>query len=417
MDKIIIKGGHRLSGTVSASGSKNAGLPLMAASLLAGGVYNFTNVPDINDIQTMAGLLRIMGAEVAFQDHIMQIDTTHCSSFEAPYELVKTMRASIYVLGPLLARFGKARVSFPGGCALGARPIDLHLKGFQKLGAKIDIEHGYISACAKELHGNEIIFEKKSVGATANILMAAVLAEGTTTIQNASLEPEIVSLEKFLIKMGANIEGVGTDSITVHGSSSLNPADESLIPDRIEVATLLLAGAITRGRVTVNSCQPEHLGIVIEKLREIGFKCEIDANTITITDQSKKNPIEISTNPYPGFPTDLHPPFTALLCTIKGKSFIDENIFSDRFMYISELQRLGADVILRGNRIVINGGKKLTGAPVMMSDIRAGAALILAALAARGESSISRVYHLDRGYENLEKKLAALGADITRITE
>jgi UDP-N-acetylglucosamine 1-carboxyvinyltransferase len=416
MDKIIIKGGRRLSGIVSANGSKNAGLPLMAASLLSGGIYRFTNVPNIKDIQTMAELLRVLGAKVTFEDHIMQIDTTQCSSFVAPYELVKTMRASVYVLGPLLARFGTARVSFPGGCALGARPVDLHIKGLQKLGAKINIEHGYINACAKKLLGSEIIFEKKSVGATANILMSAVLAEGTTTIQNASLEPEIVALEKFLIKMGANIEGVGTDSLTINGVPSLNPADESLIPDRIEVATLLLAGAITRGKVTVTSCEPEHIGIVIEKLREIGFKCEIGGNTITITDQGKKSPIEISTNPYPGFPTDLHPPFTALLCSIKGKSFIEENIFSDRFMYISELQRLGADVILRGNRIVINGGNALTGAPIMMSDIRAGASLILAALAATGESEISRVYHLDRGYENLEQKLASLGADITRIT-
>lgn len=416
MDKIIIKGGRRLSGIVSANGSKNAGLPLMAASLLSGGIYRFTNVPNIKDIQTMAELLRVLGAKVTFEDHIMQIDTTQCSSFVAPYELVKTMRASVYVLGPLLARFGTARVSFPGGCALGARPVDLHIKGLQKLGAKINIEHGYINACAKKLLGSEIIFEKKSVGATANILMSAVLAEGTTTIQNASLEPEIVALEKFLIKMGANIEGVGTDSLTINGVPSLNPANESLIPDRIEVATLLLAGAITRGKVTVTSCEPEHIGIVIEKLREIGFKCEIGGNTITITDQGKKSPIEISTNPYPGFPTDLHPPFTALLCSIKGKSFIEENIFSDRFMYISELQRLGADVILRGNRIVINGGNALTGAPIMMSDIRAGASLILAALAATGESEISRVYHLDRGYENLEQKLASLGADITRIT-
>jgi UDP-N-acetylglucosamine 1-carboxyvinyltransferase len=415
MDKIIIKGERRLSGVVSATGSKNAGLPLMAASLLSGGKYSFTNVPNIKDIQTMAELLRMLGAKVTFEDHIMQIDTTQCSSFEAPYELVKTMRASIYVLGPLLARFGKARVSFPGGCALGARPIDLHIKGFQKLGAKIDIEHGYINAWAKKLRGNEIIFEKKSVGATANILMAAVLAEGTTTIQNTALEPEVVALEKFLVKMGADIKGIGTDCLTINGVSSLHPADESLIPDRIETATLLLAGAITRGNVTVESCQPDHLGIVIEKLREIGFKCEIDGDRITITNQGKKSPIEISTNPYPGFPTDLHPPFAALLCTINGKSFIDENIFSDRFMYLSELQRLGADVILRGNRIVIDGGKKLTGAPLMVSDIRAGASLILAALAAKGESTISRVYHLDRGYEDLKQKLASLGADITRV--
>lgn len=416
MDKFIVRGEKKLKGIISVSGSKNAGLPIMAASLLAGGHYILKNVPDILDIRTMAKLLRILGAKVEFENHELKINTESCSYYEAPYDLVKTMRASIYVLGPLLAKFGKAKVSFPGGCALGARPINLHLEGLQKLGANIEIEHGYINARTKKFQGSEIIFEKKSVGATANIIMASVLAEGTTILRNTSCEPEINALANFLNKMGAEIEGLGTDCLTISGVKNLHPADVTLIPDRIETGTLLLAGAITKGNINVRNCCPMDLGIVLEKLKEIGFSIETENDSIKISGKAK-NPIEISTNPYPAFPTDLQAPFAALLSTVKGISIIDENIFSDRFMYISELQRLGADIKLDKNRIVIHGGNKLTGAPLMASDIRATAALVIAALASEGKTEISRVYHLDRGYERLENKLAQLGADIERVED
>ena len=417
MYKFKIRGkAKKLKGITSVSGSKNAGLPIMAATLLAAGNYTINNVPNIIDIRTMAELLSILGSKVEFKNHELKIHTDSCICYEAPYDLVKRMRASIYVLGPLVARCGKARVSFPGGCALGARPINLHLEGLQKLGTNIEIEHGYINAEAKKLHGNEIIFEQRSVGATANILMASVLADGTTIIRNAACEPEINALADFLIKMGAKIEGVGTDCLTVNGGQNLHPADVSLIPDRIETGTLLLAAAITKGEITVKNCCPSDLGIVLEKLREIGFSVNVNNDSITISGKGK-NPIEISTNPYPAFPTDLQAPFASLLSTIKGKSIIDENIFSDRFMYISELQRLGADIKLDKNRIVIHGGNQLTGAPLMASDIRAAAALVIAALASEGETEISRVYHLDRGYERLENKLAQLGADIKRVED
>jgi len=417
MYKFKIRGNaKKLKGIISISGSKNAGLPIMAATLLAAGNYTINNVPDIIDIRTMAELLSILGSKVEFKNHELKIHTDGSICYEAPYDLVKRMRASIYVLGPLVARYGKARVSFPGGCALGARPINLHLEGLQKLGTNIEIEHGYINADAKKMHGNEIIFEKKSVGATVNILMASVLADGTTIIRNAACEPEINALADFLIEMGAKIEGIGTDCLTVNGVQNLHPADVSLIPDRIETGTLLLASAITKGEITVKNCCPSDLSIVLEKLREIGFSVNVNNDTITISGKGK-NPIEISTNPYPAFPTDLQAPFAALLSTIKGKSIIDENIFSDRFMYISELQRLGADIKLDKNRIIIHGGNQLTGAPLMASDIRAAAALVIAALASEGETEISRVYHLDRGYEKLENKLAWLGADIKRVED
>ncbi|MBC8383683.1 MAG: UDP-N-acetylglucosamine 1-carboxyvinyltransferase [Candidatus Cloacimonetes bacterium] len=400
---------------MAANGSKNAGLPILAATLLADGEYHIKNIPDLSDIRTMIKLLRTIGTEAEFTDHELRINTKKIKNHEAPYELVKIMRASIYALGPLLARCGQAKVSFPGGCALGARPIDYHLEALHKLGATIQIKHGYIHAKTKGLVGSEIFFENKTVGATANVLMAAVLAEGTTVIENAACEPEISNLAEFLIKMGAHIEGHGTEIITVHGVKELHPTDYSLIPDRIEVGTLLIAGAITNGKITVTNCVPKHSGIVLNKLRDIGFIVETQNDSITIYNKGKNKPIEISTNPYPAFPTDLQPLFTALLSTIDGKSIINENIFSDRFMYISELQRLGADIKLSGSRISIDGGNKLSGAQVMAPDIRAAAALVIAALAAEGETRISRVYHLDRGYEHLENKLASLGADIERI--
>ena len=415
MDEILVRGGRKLTGTIAANGSKNAGLPILAATLLADGEYHIKNIPDLSDIRTMIKLLRTIGTEAEFTDHELRINTKKIKNHEAPYELVKIMRASIYALGPLLARCGQAKVSFPGGCALGARPIDYHLEALHKLDVTIQIKHGYIYAKTKGLKGSEIFFENKTVGATANVLMAAVLAEGTTVIENAACEPEISNLAEFLIKMGAHIEGHGTEIITVHGVKELHPTDYSLIPDRIEVGTLLIAGAITNGKITVTNCVPKHSGIVLNKLRDIGFIVETQNDSITIYNKGKNKPIEISTNPYPAFPTDLQPLFTALLSTIDGKSIINENIFSDRFMYISELQRLGADIKLSGSRISIDGGNKLSGAQVMAPDIRAAAALVIAALAAEGETRISRVYHLDRGYEHLENKLASLGADIERI--
>ncbi|MBN2017369.1 MAG: UDP-N-acetylglucosamine 1-carboxyvinyltransferase, partial [Candidatus Cloacimonetes bacterium] len=405
MDEILVRGGRKLSGTVRANGSKNAGLPILAATLLADGEYHITNVPNLADIRTMVKLLQTISTQAEFTDHELHIITKDKKNHEAPYELVKTMRASIYALGPLLARCGEAKVSFPGGCALGARPIDYHLEALHKLGVSIQIKHGYIYARSKGLTGAQIYFENKTVGATANVLMAAVLAEGKTVIQNAACEPEISSLANFLNKMGAQIEGHGAEMITVHGVKELHPVDFTLIPDRIEVGTLLVAGAITNGRITVTNCMPEHSGIVLNKLRDIGFTVDVEGDSITIYNKGKKKSIEISTNPYPAFPTDLQPLFAALLSTAEGKSIINENIFSDRFMYISELQRLGADIKLKTNRISINGVPKLSGAPVMAPDIRAAAALVTAGLAATGQTKISRVYHLDRGYEFLEEKL------------
>ncbi len=415
MDEILIRGGKKLHGSVRANGSKNAGLPVLAATLLADGEYHIKNIPNLSDIRTMIKLVKQIGSDADFSDHELRIVTDGIENHEAPYELVKTMRASIYVLGPLLARCGEARVSFPGGCALGARPIDYHLEALHKLGATIQIKHGYINAKASRLKGSEIYFENKTVGATANVLMAAVLAEGRTIIENAACEPEITCLADFLNAMGAQIQGQGTESITIEGVKKLQSVNYSLIPDRIEVGTLLVAGAISGGNITIENCVPEHSGIVLNKLKDIGFKIETIKDKIILSSEGKKNAIEISTNPYPAFPTDLQPLFAALLSTVKGKSIINENIFSDRFMYISELQRLGADIKLGGNRISIDGGKKLSGAPVMAPDIRAAAALVVAALAAEGETRVSRVYHLDRGYEFLEEKLASIGADIERI--
>lgn len=415
MDEILVRGEKKLSGNVAASGSKNAGLPVLAATLLADGDYHIKNIPNLSDIRTMIKLLKQIGSEVEFVDHELKITTKGMENIEAPYELVKTMRASIYVLGPLLARKGEARVSFPGGCALGARPIDYHLEAFHKLGATIQIKHGYINAKAKRLKGCEIYFENKTVGATANAMMAAVLADGKTVIENAACEPEISCLADFLNKMGAQIQGQGTEIITIEGVKDLHSVDFSLIPDRIEVGTLLVAGAISKGRITVENCVPEHSGIVLNKLKDIGYVINTTEDTISISHSMRRKAIEISTNPYPAFPTDLQPLFAALLSTVNGKSIINENIFSDRFMYISELQRLGADIKIVSNRISIDGGKKLSGAPVMAPDIRAAAALIIAALAAEGETKVSRVYHLDRGYEHLENKLSSIGADIERI--
>lgn len=420
MDKIIIKGGKKLSGIVRISGAKNAALPIMASSLLVEGRTVLTNVPNLIDIRTMSHLLRIIGAKVEYEPdaHILNIDTSNCSFWEAPYELVKTMRASTYVMGPLLGRFGKANVSFPGGCAIGQRPIDLHLKGFRKLGANIRIERGYILAEAKELIGNHIYFDKSSVGATANVMMAAVKAQGTTILENSACEPEVTALAEFLTKMGAKISGIGTSKLIIQGVKALKPITAEIIPDRIEAGTFLIAGAITNSELTIIDCEPKHLSSVIEKLRECGYKLGIGENNITITtnkQQPTTKPLMVSTAPYPDFPTDLQAQLTALLSIGQGESIIKDNIFPERFMHISELNRLGANIKVKDNIAYVKGVEKLIGAPVMATDLRASAALILAGLAAEGETEISRIYHLDRGYEKIEQKLSKLGADIKRI--
>lgn len=415
MDKFRISGRRKLSGNVAISGSKNAALPIMVASLLASGKFKIENVPNLRDTRTMAELLRMIGAKIDFSNGEMKIDTTNAKNPEAPYDLVKTMRASIYVLGPLLAKFGKAKVSFPGGCAIGPRPIDLHIKVMKELGANVEVKHGYIQAECNQLVGNKISFQKRSVGATANALMASVLAKGETIIENAAQEPEISNLIDFLNKMGANIKGKDTDILRISGVSKLNPVEIEIIPDRIEAGTFLLAGAITKSEIAITNCIPEHLKSLIEKLEQAGFKFEIKNNEIKIIPVKTIRPVDIITKPYPDFPTDLQAQFMALMTLSNGKCFIEETIFQDRFMHIAELNRLDADIRIEKNIAIINGVKSLSGAEVMASDLRASAALVLAGLAAKGETIIHRIYHIDRGYEKIEEKLSNLGAKIERI--
>ncbi len=414
MDKFVIHGGKPLHGTVEISGAKNAALPIMVATLLAPGVYHIRNVPELRDVRTMAHLLRIIGARVQFEDHQMEIDTRDANFPEAPYELVKTMRASIYVLGPLLARYGQARVSLPGGCAWGPRPVDLHLKGMEKLGATLTLDKGYINARAKKLQGTPIYLDVSSVGATGNIMMAAVLAEGETVIENAAEEPEIVDLGHFLQKMGAHIEGLGTKTIRIQGVKELEPADYTIIPDRIEAGTFLVAGLITGGEITVTHAEPNHLTEVLAKLEEAGGILEVKENSISIRASGEIRPTDVTTAVYPGYPTDMQAQWIALMALANGSSVITDTIYPDRFTHVPELQRLGADIVLKNNSAFVKGVEKLIGAPVMSTDLRASAALVLAALAAEGRSDVHRVYHIDRGYERIERKLEQLGADIRR---
>ncbi len=414
MDKIVINGGKPLKGKVQISGSKNAVLPIMAASLLASGKYTIRNVPDLRDVKTMAHLLRIIGAKVEFANQTLEIDTSNCNFFEAPYELVKTMRASIYVLGPLAGRFGKAKVSLPGGCAIGPRPVDLHIKALEKLGARIELQQGYIVADAPKLQGTRINFDISSVGATGNTLMAAVLAEGTTVIENAAQEPEITALCQFLVAMGARIEGIGTQQLTVRGVKNLNAVDFEVIPDRIEAGTFLLAAAITGGEVELQKVEPKTLGSLIERLREADVKVEEGERTIYCTAAERVKAVSVTTATYPGFPTDLQAQWMALMCVAQGSSVITETIFVDRFTHVAELRRLGAQIKLNENVAVVTGVKNLNGAQVMSTDLRASASLILAGLRAQGRTEVLRVYHIDRGYEAIEKKLQSLDADIWR---
>ncbi len=416
MDEIWIRGGKRLKGSVRASGSKNATLPVLAAALLAPGVYRFTNVPALKDVQTMLEMLGVFGVTSRrVATDAVEVDTRNQRNAEAPYELVKTMRASIYVLGPLLARYGEARVSLPGGCAWGPRPVDLHIRGMEGLGAQVSIDHGYIDARADGLRGANLSFDISSVGATGNILMAAATAAGETVIENAACEPEITALAEFLNLMGARIEGLGSPKLVVHGVRELHPADTAMIPDRIEAGTLLAAAAITGGDVEVTGCDASHVGSILTKFETTGCSVERGDTTVRVRAPERPEALSVTTAPYPGFPTDMQAQFMALLSVGNGVSTLVDTVYRDRFTHVAELQRLGADIRVDGNRALVHGVPELSGAPVMATDLRASAALILAGLVAGGETKVSRVYHLDRGYERLEEKLSALGADIRRV--
>ena len=418
MDKFLIEGGTPLNGEVVISGAKNAVLPIMAATLIAPGEYRLKNVPQLRDTFTMKQLLEMVGAKVQFKNNIMDIDTSNCDTPIAPYDLVKTMRASFYVLGSFLSRFNYAEVSLPGGCAWGPRPVNYHLQALKSLGAKVDLTDGMIVAKGN-LKGAQIYFEQISVGATGNALMAAVKAEGITTINNAAKEPEIEALCHFLNKMGSDINGVGTDKITIKGQKNLKSGFEySIIPDRIEAGTFLIAGASTFGNIKVLNVEPKHLDILLKLLKKAGFTLIINQNSVQLqSSHDKINPVDMVTEEYPGFPTDLQAQWMALMAVAHGESKITEKIYLDRFTHIAELSRFGADIRLSNNVATINGIKKLKGAPVMSTDIRASASLILAALTAEGKSSISRIYHIDRGYDCIESKFKQIGAIIERVNE
>jgi UDP-N-acetylglucosamine 1-carboxyvinyltransferase len=417
MDKLRIAGGAKLQGQVRVSGAKNSALPAMAAALLTREELHLHNVPLVNDIYTTRRLLRELGVQVEFgSTHDATIKAAAIASHEAPYDLVKTMRASVLVLGPLLARTGKARVSLPGGCAIGARPIDLHLKGFERLGAQVKTEYGYVEAEAKRLRGATVAFEKITVTGTENLMMAAALAEGTTVLDNCACEPEISDLASLLNKMGARIEGAGTARITIEGVDSLGGASHSIIPDRIEAGTFLVAGAITGGTLEIADCRPEHLTTVIHKLRESGVQIETGPDTMRVHNSRVLKATNIETAEYPGFATDMQAQYMALMTQATGVSVINETIFENRFMHASELTRMGAMIGLKGPRAFVTGKTKLTGANVIASDLRASASLVLAALVAEGTTLIDRIYHLDRGYEKIETKLQALGAQIERLS-
>ena len=414
MDKIIIEGGRRLEGTVAISGAKNAALPILAASLLTDSTCRFTNVPDLRDITSIVQLLQSLGARVERQADEVVVNAASLASSEAPYELVRKMRASILVLGPLLARMQHARVSLPGGCAIGARPINLHLKGLALLGAEIDLQHGYVEARAKRLKGAEIYFDTVSVTGTENLLMAAVLAEGVTVLRNAAREPEVVALAEVLTRMGARIEGAGTAVIEIEGVDHLNAVQAAIIPDRIEAGTFMVAAALTAGDVTLTGCEGEHLGAVCDKLVQAGARIDQTPGRIRVRGAGTIESLDIRTQTYPGFPTDMQAQFMVLMSVADGQSIIAETIFENRFIHVSELKRLGADIVVSGDTAIIRGQANLSGAPVMASDLRASASLVLAGLVAEGVTEVNRVYHLDRGYERIEAKLRQLGASIWR---
>ena len=417
MQKIVVTGGARLEGEVRISGAKNAVLPILCATLLADEPVRITNVPRLHDVLTTAKLLAGLGAGIDHDGDVMTVDPRSVDSHIAPYELVKTMRASVLVLGPLLAKYGDAEVSLPGGCAIGSRPVDLHIKGLQALGAEINVDHGFIKARSNgRLKGARHVFEMVSVGATENVLMAAALAEGTTVLENAAMEPEIVDLANCLVAMGAKIEGAGTSRIVIEGVAALHGCEHAVIADRIETGTFLVAAAMTGGRVTATHARPDTLDSVLDKLREAGAEITIDGDRITLDMQGKRpRAVNITTAPHPAFPTDMQAQFMALNCVADGVGVISETIFENRFMHVNELVRLGADIRVDGHTAVVRGSETLGGAPVMATDLRASASLILAGLVADGDTTIDRIYHLDRGYENIEAKLSALGASIRRV--
>ncbi len=418
MDTFVIDGPVRLEGRVAVSGAKNAVLPVMTAALLVEGVSELEAVPQLRDTETMAHLLRVLGARVEQNGGNVRIDTRGYDFCEAPYELVKTMRASVFVLGPLLARRGKARVSLPGGCAWGPRPVDLHLMGMERLGAQITFSHGYINAEAPNgLKGNEIFFEIPSVGATINVMMAAVLAQGKTTLVNAAREPEVSDIAEALNRAGARIQGAGGYAVEIEGVSELQPLKHRTLPDRIEAGTFLIAGLMTGGDVTVEQCEPEHLRALLDKLHQMGGNVETGDDWVRVQAANGVQPVDVTTAPFPGFATDLQAQIMAASAISNGVSLITETIYPDRFTHVAELRRLGAQIRLDGNIAVVTGTSSLTGAPVMATDLRASAALILSAFAAEGRTEISRVYHIDRGYERIEEKFAALGAPIERRRE
>lgn len=421
MDKFVIYGGKPLQGRTAISGAKNATLALLPATLLAQGAFHLTNTPNLRDVWTLSRLLGEMGVHCELNGQDLFVDTTSITSFEAPYEHVKKMRASFHVLGPLVGRYGEAKVSLPGGCAWGPRPVDLHLKGLEKLGVDIHIENGYVLAKAPQTNGNgrrlkaaKIHFDISSVGATENIMSAAALAKGTTFITNAAIEPEVTAQARMLVKMGAKINGIGTTTLEIEGVDELKAVDEETIPDRIEAGTFLMAAAMTRGNITLEKTNPYHLSAVIAKLEEAGCEIDVTGEEITLSMGDAPKPVDVTTAVYPGFPTDLQAQWMAFMLTAQGTSKITDTVYADRFKHVPELQRLGAHIEMADNTALIQGGKKLSGATVMSTDLRASASLIMAALVAEDRSEILRVYHLDRGYESIEKRLGALGANIRR---
>ena len=416
MDKLVIEGGVPLEGEVHISGAKNATLPLMAASLLANGEHTLYNAPRLRDIRTMQNLLAHMGAACRHND-AMHIDTADIHNLEAPYDLVKTMRASVLVLGPMIARHRRARVSLPGGCAIGARPINFHLMGLAQMGVDVKLEHGYVLASAERLTGAVITFDQVTVTGTENLMMAATLADGQTVLHNAAREPEVVALAEYLCRMGAHIEGAGTDRIVIEGVKELTPASFTVIPDRIEAGTYMVAAGITGGHLKLTGCRPDHLESVTEKLKQSGLSITVRGDVIEVGRDGPVRSADVKTWPFPAFPTDMQAQFMALMTVGDNVSTITEQIFENRFMHVLELKRMGADIELEGRLAVVHGVKTLSGAPVMATDLRASASLVLGALAAEGTTEISRIYHLDRGYETMEKKLAAVGARIWRKRE
>ena len=417
MDKLVIRGGKKLKGEVHISGAKNAALPIMTAALLSSGYSTLGGVPNLMDIMTMGRLLANLGAGFHYEEGRAFIDAENIKIFEAPYDLVRKMRASILVLGPLLAKFGRAKVSLPGGCAIGARPINLHLMGLEKMGADIRLESGYVIAKAKRLKGASIYFDMPTVTGTENLMMAASLAKGTTFLENAAREPEIVDLANALISMGAKIGGVGGSVLEIEGVDELNPLNYTVIPDRIEAGTFMAAAGITGGNIILKGSRLEHLDASIMKLTETGLVFENLPDGLRVAGPSRARAANIKTMPYPGFPTDMQAQFMALMCIADGTSIIRESIFENRFMHVAELKRMGADIMVEGGTATIKGIERLKGAPLMATDLRASASLIVAALAAKGETTIHRIYHLDRGYEKMEEKLVTLGADVKRVSE